>query len=399
MINSTEILNELMGISPLLAGLEKVNVFQVPEGYFDKLDERLFNFALANTNDDLFINKGNPQYVPEGYFDSLSTNILAKIRKLNPEVVTEESASLSPLLYSLKDKTVFKVPEGYFDSLGSNVLAKIKESNIEKPEEGLQNLSPLLYSLKDKNAFKIPEGYFDSLGSNVLAKIKESNVETSKEELQNLSPLLYSLKDENVFKVPEEYFDSLGSNVLAKIKESNVETSKEETQNLSPLLYSLKDENVFKVPEGYFENFAGDLINKLQPSKAKIVVMRPRNTWMKIAAAAVITGIIAISSLRIFNNSSNINNSNPLLTASADVPRDVNDSYKFKTEEQLDAGIARLSDDEIIKYLERNGNVMDNELLLNNTDVSELPSESDYLYDENTLNSYLGKIVEKGKSQ
>ncbi|MDQ6844561.1 MAG: hypothetical protein M3Z92_09445 [Bacteroidota bacterium] len=307
MTNSTEILNELMGISPLLAGLEKVNVFQVPEGYFDKLDERLFNFALANTNDDLFINKGNPQYVPEGYFDSLSTNILAKIRKLNPEVVTEESASLSPLLYSLKDKTVFKVPEGYFDSLGSNVLAKIKESNVE--------------------------------------------------------------------------------------------TSKEELQNLSPLLYSLKDENVFKVPEGYFENFAGDLINKLQPSKAKIVVMRPRNTWMKIAAAAVITGIIAISSLRIFNNSSNINNSNPLLTASADVPRDVNDSYKFKTEEQLDAGIARLSDDEIIKYLERNGNVMDNELLLNNTDVSELPSESDYLYDENTLNSYLGKIVEKGKSQ
>ena len=36
-------------------------------------------------------------------------------------------------------------------------------------------------------------------------------------------------------------------------------------------------------------------------------------------------------------------------------------------------GIAKLSDDDIAKYLEKNGNVMDNELLINNTDVSEMP--------------------------
>ena len=45
-----------------------------------------------------------------------------------------------------------------------------------------------------------------------------------------------------------------------------------------------------------------------------------------------------------------------------------------------------------ILYLEKNGNIMDNELLTNNTDVSEMPSQVDYLTDENTLNTYLDKI-------
>ena len=34
---SAEILEELNKVSPLLAGLEKKNVFSVPEGYFDML--------------------------------------------------------------------------------------------------------------------------------------------------------------------------------------------------------------------------------------------------------------------------------------------------------------------------------------------------------------------------
>ena len=56
----------------------------------------------------------------------------------------------------------------------------------------------------------------------------------------------------------------------------------------------------------------------------------------------------------------------------------------------------KLSDDDIIKYLEKNGNIMDNELLTNNTDVSEMPNQDDYLNDENTLNQYLDKIDAPG---
>ena len=41
MEKSTEILNELMSISPALAAIERVNVFTVPEGYFIGLDEKI----------------------------------------------------------------------------------------------------------------------------------------------------------------------------------------------------------------------------------------------------------------------------------------------------------------------------------------------------------------------
>lgn len=300
MNNSLEILNELKELSPLLAGLEKINVFQTPDGYFDKLSERLLNFAIFNTNNEFDLNKTNVQRVPDGYFDTLSTNILAKIKKLYPE--------------------------------------------------------------------------------------------TADEELGDLSPVLYSLKNENVFKAPDGYFDSLGTNILAKIKKLYPETADEELRNVSPMLYSLKNDNVFKVPDGYFEYFAIDIIKKVNPVSAKIVAMKPHNSWLKIAAAAVVTGIIAISSLQIFNNSSNPGIPKTPMTASTGIPGYVKESFQFKTEQQLDAGIAKLSDDDIIKYLEKNGNLMDNDLLLNNTDVSELPSQEDYLIDENTLNLYLDKI-------
>ncbi len=112
---------------------------------------------------------------------------------------------------------------------------------------------------------------------------------------------------------------------------------------------------------------------------------------MKIAAAAVVTGVIAFTSLQLFNNSPNSNTSKPIAASTA-IPNYVKESFQFKTVEQLDNGIAKLSDDEIIKYLEKNGNVMDNELLLSNTDVNELPAQTEYLLDVNTLNSYLDKI-------
>ncbi len=306
MKNSTEILNELKAISPFLAGLEKVNVYEVPEGYFNKLEERITNFAMANSSSDFLLNKTNVQQVPEGYFESLSTNILTKIKKI--------------------------------------------------------------YS------------------------------ETAGEELQNVSPILLSLKKKNVLKVPASYFESLSTNILAKIKGLYPDTADEELQNISPVLFSLKKENVFKVPEGYFEQFAGRVISKLKLSTAKVIVMKPRSSWMKIAAAAVVTGAIAISSLNIFNRPSNQDDPQSVAVASTAAPSYVKKSFQFKTEQDVDAGIAKLSDDDIIKYLEKNGNVMDNDLLMKNTDVSELPSQADYLLDENTLNSYLDKIDAKSKT-
>ena len=307
MKNSVEILNELMTISPFLAGLEKANVYTVPTGYFDRLEERIANFAISNSINESVFNKTNTQQVPEGYFDSLSTNILAKIKSLYPE--------------------------------------------------------------------------------------------TADEELQGISPVLFSIPKENISKVPDGYFDSLSTNILNRIQESYAETADKELQNISPVLLSLKKKNVFKVPAGYFESFAGTVISEIKPTTAKVIRMEPRSSWLKIAAAAVITGAIAISSLNIFNRSSNQDNNVTMVAANAPVmPAYVKESFQFKTEQEVDAGIARLSDDDIIKYLEKNGNVTDNELLIKNVDASELPSQTDYLIDENTLNTYLNKIDAESKT-
>lgn len=125
MEKSTEILNELMAISPAVAAIERVNVFTVPEGYFIGLDEKIATTVFLQQD-----KKTAFQKVPEGYFDSLSDKILSKI-KTREESPTEEIRSISPALHYLKDENVFDIPEGYFDDLSSRILNKIKESNTK----------------------------------------------------------------------------------------------------------------------------------------------------------------------------------------------------------------------------------------------------------------------------
>jgi hypothetical protein len=65
---------------------------------------------------------------------------------------------------------------------------------------------------------------------------------------------------------------------------------------------------------------------------------------------------------------------------------------QYKTPKQLQQGIASLTDDEIAKYLEKNTTILDDESLIKNTDTKELPTQDDYLLDDNALNNYLQKI-------
>ncbi len=300
MKKAPEILNELMAISPLLAGLEKVNVFSVPEGYFDDLQFRITNYAILN------------------------------------------------------------------------------------------NTSPVENTAK-RSLQRVPEGYFDTLSDSILGKIRAIYPESAGEELRDLSPMLYNLNRENVLTIPDGYFDTLSGAILSKVKTTNSETAEEELRELSPILYSLKDENVYTVPGGYFESFAGNVTQKLVQAPAKVITMKKRTSWLKYAAAAVVTGIITITSFQLFTSTSHNNNSS--------LPGYIQASFQYKTEADVNAGIAKLDDADIAKYLEKNGNVLDNELLINNTDASELPSSTDYLIDENTLNKYLNKIEKDNGSK
>ncbi len=246
----------------------------------------------------------------------------------------------------------------------------------------LKGISPLLAGMEKTNVFHVPEKYFDELHLRIANYVMLNNTTGSE------------IKKENIQQVPIGYFDSLSDQILSKVKSIYFESAEEELRNLSPMLYALKGENVFIVPKNYFDSLAEEVVEKVKPQPAKIVSMKSGNRWWKYAAAAIVTGAIVITSLQIFNVSPGGKNSSAN-TQYASLPDYVQASFEYKTEEQLDAGIAKLSDDEIIKYLEKNGNVMDNELLTNNTDVSEMPSQSDYLTDENTLNKYLDQIDAK----
>ena len=70
MEKKNEILNELQSISPLIAAIGKVNVFTVPEGYFNSISDTVMlslneNFSAVPT----LVNKED---VPDGYFENLS---------------------------------------------------------------------------------------------------------------------------------------------------------------------------------------------------------------------------------------------------------------------------------------------------------------------------------------
>lgn len=238
----------------------------------------------------------------------------------------------------------------------------------------LQSISPLIASLEQVNVLQVPDGYFTSFEQKILTSVLLQQVD-KKEGLQ----------------VPEGYFDTLNTRILDRIKNENTNEGDEEIKSLSPVLHSLKKNNVFTVPTDYFQNLSDKINSKVINKEAKVFTIGFKKQWLKYAAAAVVSGVIAITSLQIFNNNNSANDSNTI-TASAKIPEYIKLSFQYKTSQDLNQGIASLTDDEIASYLEKSGSIIDDELLTTNTDTDKMPSPDDYLIDENALNNYLNMI-------
>ena len=236
----------------------------------------------------------------------------------------------------------------------------------------LRSISPVLAEIEKVNVFHVPEGYFIGLDEKIA-----TNVFLNQDEKNSFQ------------KVPEGYFDSLSANILSRIKEE--ESAENEIKSISPALHYLKEEKIFTVPEGYFDDLSDRILNKINGKNAKVVSFVSAKKWWKYAAAAIVAGIITITSLQIFKTPNSDSGKN-MATASENVPAYVQLASKYKTPSQLDRGIASLTDDEIAKYLEKNTTILDDEALTKNTDTKELPTPDDYLIDDNALNNYLQKI-------
>lgn len=135
MKHSEHILNELKEISPLLADLEKINVYTAPESYFSGLYIQILEKTVKATSSVLpasdtgyFTSETHFLDVPDGYFDNLAGNILQKIKSLENDNAGEELRQLSPVLYALQNENVFSLPAGYFDALPGTILNAILPS-------------------------------------------------------------------------------------------------------------------------------------------------------------------------------------------------------------------------------------------------------------------------------
>src|SRR5688572_13857913 len=276
----------------------------------------------------------------------------------NTTDILNELKELSPALAAMERVNVFTVPQGYFDQLAIDILMRVEA------EQELKELSPSLAAIEKVNVFTVPQGYFDHLSSGILMGIEnEAGLKTSVT---------------NNAEVPEGYFDSLAGIILNKIKALETEDAATEIRTLSPMLYSIQNENVFEVPQGYFKNLTDDILDKVKP-EVKVVQMPKRSsTILKYAVAAVFTGVMALGVFKFIGG-----------TGSTELPDYVTAGLKIQN---VDQELASISDEEIVKFLEADGTDIKTAMVANSIDQNELPSQEDYLLDEQALDKYLNSI-------
>jgi hypothetical protein len=104
----------------------------------------------------------NLYQVPEGYFEMLPTWTLSRIKALGAQNSVEETFLLSSVVGGLPKKIPYVLPAGYFENLLANIIEKIRASELPAHEE-IASLSPLLSGLKNRSTYAVPDGYFASL--------------------------------------------------------------------------------------------------------------------------------------------------------------------------------------------------------------------------------------------
>lgn len=163
-------------------------------------------------------------------------------------------------------------------------------SNRNTIKDELNELNSGLNPDTGKNPYSIPEGYFDGLAASVLAKVKGEAPVSASEEIAQLSPLLAGISRSLPYSAPDNFF------------QSNIEGLKAFTsENEESLVLSfISKEMPYEVPVGYFANVPEQVLEKIS-DRAKVVSL-PGRKWMRLAVAAAVTGIIAVSGIFYFNN-------------------------------------------------------------------------------------------------
>ena len=229
----------------------------------------------------------------------------------NRAEIWTELKEIAPITASIGHQEVYQVPAGYFDGLAESIMLRI-QTDADIDEVFLPNIA------KD-SAFSVPEGYFEGFAGNLLSRIKSQNADIAGDEIRAISPLLNSIDRRMPFSVPPGYFNDFGDVLASAINESGYE---------SEVLDALRGREVYSAPAGYFDGFAGQVLAAVAPKvQAKVISIKKQTNWFRYAAAAVMVGVIATSSVFFFRA--------PSGAISEVIPN-----------------ISKVADDEIINYLD-----------------------------------------------
>ncbi|MGC8749893.1 hypothetical protein [Hydrotalea sp.] len=131
MLRSDMILEELKEHFPALLPAFRIQVYKVPNGYFDKFAEQLLeNIPYITVESVTLPAIQQPFSVPNGYFENLPQQILNKIKAHDKSLsVSEELEQIAPALLNISKKPVFSVPAHYFEKINFTAIAKGAEKN------------------------------------------------------------------------------------------------------------------------------------------------------------------------------------------------------------------------------------------------------------------------------
>ena len=237
--------------------------------------------------------------------------------------------------------------------------------------EELLALAPALVPLQKLPVFTVPDNYFVDFSKTITAGISINNIALPAHTV-------------NAMEVPAGYFEHLAGNILSKIKEEQFISATDELRQFSPALFATGNDNVFKVPNRYFADLPEIIMSQVQ-RPAKVFAMKPRSAIARYAVAAVITGIMGLSLFSIFDNKSIDNeavSNTAVITAANSII--LNNSF--------DKVLETVSEDEIVGYLEKNGQDVKAALVAAALDIKELPAADEYILNENTLDEFLDKL-------
>jgi uncharacterized protein YihD (DUF1040 family) len=285
----------------------------------------------------------------------------------NSNDILNELKDISPVLAGMEKVNVFTVPAGYFERLSEGVLMSVREEN---------NLLQYIPSTIVNN---VPQGYFDTLADSILNKIKAQ--ETAAEELSALSTVVAGISKQDVLTVPVGYFEQLSTAVLNKVQMPV--SAIDELNELSPVLSGIQKQQVFTVPDGYFETLPAQIVKAVLPQQAKVVSMGKRTTltFVKYAVAAMFTGVMALGVYKYV--SPNKIAEDPTVASGKQIAK----------QNSFDEELSKVTDDDIIKYLQVNGENIDAQAVAANVvNENELPTQEDYLTDDKALDKYLDNV-------